>query len=74
MKITDTQLKNISVVDLNEYEKKYGVQNIAIHRGELQKILANEIGYENINLSKRLSKIEKDEFFKLTFEDNSPIE
>lgn len=74
MKITDTHLNNLSVVDLTEYEKKYGVHNIAIHRGELQKILANEIGYNNINLSKRLTKIEKKQFYKLTFEDNSTIE
>jgi 2-polyprenyl-6-methoxyphenol hydroxylase-like FAD-dependent oxidoreductase len=74
MKITDTQLNTISVADLTQYEKKYGVHNIAIHRGELQKILANEVGYDNIKLSKRLSKIEKDELFKLTFEDNSTIE
>jgi 2-polyprenyl-6-methoxyphenol hydroxylase-like FAD-dependent oxidoreductase len=74
MKITDTQLNTISVVDLTEYEKKYGVHNIAIHRGELQKILANEIGYDKINLSKRLSKIEKTALFKLTFDDNSTIE
>ncbi|MEN9909899.1 MAG: hypothetical protein RLZZ540_3058 [Bacteroidota bacterium] len=74
MKITDRQLNTISVADLTEYEKKYDVHNIAIHRGELQKILADEIGYDNINLSKRLSKIEKTELFKLTFEDNSTIE
>ena len=74
MKITDANLTKISVVDLAEYEKKYGVHNIAIHRGELQKILANEIGYDNINLSKRLSKIEKADLFKLTFEDNTTIE
>jgi len=74
MKITDANLTKISVVDLAEYEKKYGVHNIAIHRGALQKILANEIGYDNINLSKRLSKIEKADLFKLTFEDNTTIE
>jgi len=74
MKITDEQLKPLSVVNLVEYEQKYGVSNIAIHRGELQKILANEIGFDNINLSKRLSKIEKNRLFKLTFEDNSTIE
>jgi len=39
-----------------------------------KKILANEIGFDNINLSKRLSKIEKAELFKLTFEDNSTFE
>lgn len=50
------------------------MHNIAIHRGELQKILANEIGFNNIYLSKRLTKIEKKEVFKLTFEDNSTLE
>lgn len=74
MKITDHQLRPISVVDLARYEQKYGVHNIAIHRGVLQKILADEIGYDNIKLSKRLSKIEKAELFKLTFEDNSTLE
>ena len=74
MKITDDQLNPLSIVNLAEYEKKYGVSNIAIHRGELQKILANEIGFENINLSKRLSKIEKAKLFKLTFEDATTIE
>lgn len=74
MKITDEHLNPLSVVDLTEYEQKYGVTNIAIHRGELQKILAEEIGYNHINLSKRLSKVEKTELFKLTFEDNSIAE
>lgn len=36
--------------------------------------MANEIGYHNINLCKRLTKIEKDERFKLTFEDNSTFD
>lgn len=74
MKITDPQLMPISVADLTQYEKKYEVCNVAIHRGELQKILANEIGFDNINLSKRLTKIEKNELFKLTFQDNSTID
>lgn len=73
MKITDAHLNNISIVDLTDYEKKYGVHNIAIHRGELQKILANEIGYDHIHLSKRLSTIEKSEIFKLSFEDNTTL-
>lgn len=74
MKITDNQLNPLSVTNLSDYEQKYGVSNIAIHRGELQKILANEIGFANINLSKRLSRIERTKFFKLTFEDNTTIE
>jgi 2-polyprenyl-6-methoxyphenol hydroxylase-like FAD-dependent oxidoreductase len=71
MKITDTQLNPISIVDLTPYETKYGVHNIAIHRGDLQKILVDAVGSENINVSKRLSKIEKKEIFQLTFDDNS---
>jgi 2-polyprenyl-6-methoxyphenol hydroxylase-like FAD-dependent oxidoreductase len=74
MKITDKLLKPLSVINLSEYEQKYEVSNVAIHRGELQKILANEIGFENINFSKRLSTIEKTELFKLTFEDNTTLE
>ena len=74
IKITDAQLNDISSVDLTPYEIKYGVRNIAIHRGELQKILANEIGYDKINLSKRLTKIEQNELFQLTFEDHSTLE
>ena len=72
--ITDEQLQIISNTDLSEYEKKYGVHNIAIHRGELQQILANEIGYANIRLSKRLTKVEKSTLFKLTFDDDSTHE
>ncbi|SKC10561.1 2-polyprenyl-6-methoxyphenol hydroxylase [Sphingobacterium nematocida] len=74
MKITDAQLKNLSTIDLSEYERKYSVHNTAIHRGILQKILADEVGYENIYLSKKLSKIEKTNLFKLTFEDGSTVE
>ncbi len=59
IKITDPQLKTLSDVQLNTFESKYGVSNIAIHRGDLQMILAEEIGFENIKLSKRLSKIEQ---------------
>ena len=72
IKITDPQLKTLSEVQLNEFERKYGVHNIAIHRGDLQMILAEEIGFENIKLSKRLSKIEQgNSGYQLTFEDGS---
>lgn len=74
MKITNQNLEPLSVIELSDYEKKYGVHNTAIHRGELQKILADEVGHNNINLSKKLAKIEKNEIYKLTFEDNSTLE
>lgn len=74
MKIKDEQLNNLNVIDLRVYEQKYGVWNTAIHRGELQKILIDELGLDHIHLSKRLFTIQKSELFKLTFEDNSTIE
>lgn len=74
IKITDAQLRPLSVVALQEYEKKHGVHNIAIHRGELQRILANAVGFNSIHLSKRLAKIEKELLFQLTFEDNTHLE
>ena len=69
--ITDERLKAISTMDLSKFEKEYKVYNVAIHRADLQKILAEEIGFENINLSKRLSKIERQDGFKMSFEDNT---
>ncbi|MBK7149441.1 MAG: FAD-dependent monooxygenase, partial [Bacteroidetes bacterium] len=73
IKITDAQLNTIAASDLTKFENKYGVYNVAIHRAELQKILANEIGSQNIQLSKRLLKIEQQNNFKLTFDDNTCI-
>jgi 2-polyprenyl-6-methoxyphenol hydroxylase-like FAD-dependent oxidoreductase len=74
MKITDINLKPISVTDLSFFEQKYKVSNLAIHRGELQRILAETIGYEHINLSKRVFEIEKKDYYNLTFEDGSSLE
>lgn len=71
IKITDARLKTISNTQLDKFENKYGVYNVAIHRADLQKILADEIGFENIQLSKRVLQIEKENDFKLTFEDGT---
>jgi len=71
MSITDYKLRSLSVIDLKEFEVKYGVCNVSIHRAVLQNILAEEIGFENIKLSKRLLKIEQDEKVQLSFEDGS---
>jgi len=71
MNITDHKLRSLSVMDLKEFEVKYGVCNISIHRAVLQNILAEEIGFENIKLSKRLLKIEQNENVKLFFEDGA---
>lgn len=71
--ITDAKLNTLSTTGLTRFEEKYGVHNIAIHRADLQKILAEEIGFENIHLSKRLLKIEEKGGFELTFDDNTLV-
>lgn len=75
MAITDEKLKSISSMDLTPFENQYGVHNVAIHRADLQKILAEEVGYEHIHLSKRLDRIEEQNGgFKLSFEDKTLVE
>lgn len=70
MYITDEKLVPLSVVDLAGYEKKYGVYNVAVHRADVQNILASELGFENISLSKRLVSVDKREKnMLLAFED-----
>jgi 2-polyprenyl-6-methoxyphenol hydroxylase-like FAD-dependent oxidoreductase len=71
LKIADERLNGLSLVDLSKFEVQYGVYNVAIHRAELQKILAEELGLERIYLSKRLSKIERRDDFHLVFEDTT---
>lgn len=74
MNISDVQLRPISEVNLTPYEKQYGVHNVAIHRGELQRILAENFGYEHIKLSKNLINITKNNHFQLEFEDKTTVE
>lgn len=71
LKMTDEKLRSLSVVSLAKLERKYGVSDIAIHRAELQRILAEEVGYENIHLGKRLTNIQNGEVVNITFEDQS---
>lgn len=73
LKITDASLQPIVEMDLIKFEQRYGVHNVAIHRADLQSILAEEVGFQNIELSKRLIKVEKDKSFRLTFEDGSTV-
>jgi 2-polyprenyl-6-methoxyphenol hydroxylase-like FAD-dependent oxidoreductase len=71
MRITDAKLKDLSVSTLTGYERKYGVSNVAIHRGALQTLLADELGREHISLSKRVKHIEVREGLRCFFEDGS---
>lgn len=75
MKITDEQLRVLSAMELAAFEKKYGVFNVAIHRGDLQRILTAEIGKENIMLSRRLTGMEeRGEGFRLLFSGHEALD
>lgn len=71
MYITNVHFQELAAFELIDFEQKYNVHNIAIHRADLQHILAEEFGYENIHLSKRLSHITLNNNVQLTFTDGS---
>lgn len=72
--ITDESLKPITKTSIPALEKKYNSCNVAIHRAELQRILAENIGYENIQLNHSLNKIEKKENYSLHFDNGIQAE
>ncbi|UWX61748.1 FAD-dependent monooxygenase [Chryseobacterium oranimense] len=72
--ITDEFLKPITKTEISALEKKYSSCNVAIHRAELQKILAENIGYEHIKLNHSLSRIEKNQNYSLHFENGIQAE
>lgn len=69
--ITDPFFKTISKTDITSFEKKYNSCNVAIHRADLQKIMAENIGFESIQLNHSLLQIEKQENYVLHFEGHS---
>lgn len=72
--ITDEKLKTISTTNVLELEKKYNSCNVAIHRAELQNILAENLGFENIKLNHSLQQIQKKENYHLEFENGFKTE
>lgn len=72
--ITDEFLKPITKTGIPALEKKYSSCNVAIHRAELQKILAEGIGYEHIKLNHSLRTIEKNQNYSLHFENGTQAE
>ncbi|MFC5872683.1 2-polyprenyl-6-methoxyphenol hydroxylase [Chryseobacterium arachidis] len=72
--ITDEKLKLISKTNVLALEKKYNSCNVAIHRAELQRILAENIGFENIKLNHSLTTIKKEEEnYTLNFENGDEV-
>ena len=72
--VTDQHLKNISTTHVLALEKKYNSCNVAIHRADLQRILAENIGFEKINLQHSLVNIRKEKNYLLRFENSNEIE
>lgn len=72
--VTDEKLKTISTTNVLALEKKFSSCNVAIHRAELQKILAENIGFENIKLNHSLKQISRKENYLLEFENGNEIE
>lgn len=73
MKITNPNLKISSKLDLSYYEKKYNVKNIAIHRGELQKLLLKKIPKNKIYFKKELKSVLIKKPFVLNFSDSTQV-
>ena len=69
--ITNAQLQPINITDLTSFEEKYKVHNVAIHRADLQNILAEAVGFENIILGKRLVAIVPGKPSRLHFDDGT---
>lgn len=57
LNVTTPYLKVLSNVDLNHYEKKYKVKNVAISRSDLHEILMNKLNDVEINLGHKLQSI-----------------
>lgn len=72
--ITDENLRLISKTDVLALEKKYNSCNVAIHRAELQKILAEAIGFKRIKLGHSLRSIEQQEQYVLNFNNGNHVE
>lgn len=71
--LSNLKLKPFTISNLNYFENKYNLANIAIHRHALHEILLKQIPKENIVLGKRLQGIEqqKNGTYTINFTDNS---
>ncbi len=72
--IAKSDFSALSKVNLSGFEKKYGLQNHAIHRADLHEILADAVGHGNMEMNRRLDGIQKsDGGYTLSFEDGSVV-
>ena len=56
--IAKPDLMPMNTTNLLAFEQQYGVNNITIHRGDLQKVLLQNLGNATLHLNKRLQSLE----------------
>ena len=57
LKITDPQLAPLSTIDLLDFERRYGVNNIAIHRADLQQLLLKKLKQTSVRMGRKLKEV-----------------
>lgn len=72
--LSNESMKPFSKTEILELEEQYNSCNVAIHRAELQRILAENLNPDSIRLHHTLQKIEKKENYNLDFENRNQIE
>ncbi|NQY29071.1 MAG: FAD-dependent monooxygenase [Flavobacteriaceae bacterium] len=74
--IGKADLSPLSDTHQDSIQKKFGYSTIAIHRAELQKVLARKIPHEKLHFDKGFKSFEEiiNSKIKITFEDNATIE
>lgn len=72
LNVVDENLDILSQIKLESFEKKLGVHYAAIHRGDLQELLLQNLKTTVLHLGKRLKNIiENEHLIQLFFEDRS---
>ncbi|MTI32097.1 FAD-binding protein [Cytophagales bacterium RKSG123] len=72
MKITDRNLQPLSTVQMKNFERKFHVRSVAIHRATLHEILLNQLKGTQIHLNKKVKSIDQSESgINMLFEDGS---
>ncbi|MEO0731966.1 MAG: FAD-dependent monooxygenase [Bacteroidota bacterium] len=69
--VTDDQLRPLSVTDLEKWEKRFGQSSLAIHRGDLQRVLLDALPSDTVQLGKELSHLRRGADIYLNFVDGT---
>lgn len=70
-RITDAELKTLSMIDLARFNTRFGVEALAIHRGNLQNTLLSVLSDSPVHTGKVLRSLSGEQGCKLQFEDGS---